>query len=162
MSDLHAERDALSGGEAFLADSALPLHSPVKHLSLQHRLDPLVEATLTDIVGRLRSAWIANIAGSWTEICAVDIDALPDLDKRVATSLRKGFFHFAQLLCGLELLLLESKKLGLVAEQSVLGPEKLVVHLRNHCCALVEIADGHGGGDVLLRQADCGCRAGDQ
>jgi hypothetical protein len=98
--------------------------------SLQHDLAPLspvVEARLTDVVQRLRASWLAGPAGLWGDIHPICKLAGSDLDKRVATTLRQGFFQFSQLLCGLEVLLLKSKELGVVSEESLLGLEQLVV-----------------------------------
>lgn len=124
-----------------VAGMAMQFDAAEPDLSLQNSLDALVEAKLAYVVYRLRQDWIAHMAGFWGDIQPICKVANRELDKRVATALSEGFFHFSQLLCGFEVLLLKNKELGLVSEQSVLGLEQLVVHLRDNRRDLVEIAD---------------------
>lgn len=94
--------------------------------ALQHRLDPLVEARLTDVVHRLRKTWIGGPADLWTDIHTVREASVSDVDKRVTTTLARGFFQFSQFLAGFEVLALELKESGIVCEQSLLGLEQLL------------------------------------
>lgn len=113
---------------------------------LQHdlRLGNAIEAGLTDVVLGLRSDFVAGPAKNWASICAVDEMARGELEKRVTTALRQGFFQFSQLLCGLEVLLLQSQQFGVVREQTLLGIEQLFVHRDDHLSELVAVADSHG------------------
>lgn len=147
------------GKEILAAGSASPVDPAELFPSLQYGLDPLVEARLADIVGRLRAAWILHLADFWTDIHLVDVDSSSDLEKRVSTALRKGFLHFSQLLCGLELLLRERVDLGAETVERLLSIEKLLVELGNDRSNLIEVAKSDrclaefpGGGNG----ADCG------
>lgn len=119
-----------------------------------------VEADLAEVVQNLRSAWVAHMAGYWGDIHPIDKKAGNELEQRVATALCDGFFHFSQLLCGFEVLLLQGKHLSVVSEKSILGLEQLVVELRNDRADLVEISKANGRLGKLLCHADGrGCDA---
>ena len=92
----------------------------------EYRLDPLIEARLTEIVQRLRRTWIYGPAGLWTDIHAVREASVADIDKRVTTTLARGFLQFSQFLAGFEVLVLELEKSGVVSEQSLLGLEQFL------------------------------------
>lgn len=111
--------------------------------SFEHHLDPLVEARLANIVQRLRASWIAHMAFHWGDIHTIHEDACGEFEQRITTLLRQGFFKFGQLLCGFELLVLQSKQLGLVSEESVLGLEQLVVQFSDLGRDFVEIPDAN-------------------
>lgn len=147
---------SLPGVELPAAHATAPVDGAKSGFQLQNGFDPLVEARLTDVVNRLRGAWLAHIAGIWGDIHTINVSASGDLEKRVATVLRQGFFHFSQLLCGLELLLLDRQKFGVVTEESVLGIEKLIVELGDDRSNLVEIPDCERG---LPEFSRCGNRA---
>ena len=90
----------------------------------EHRLDPSVETRLTEVVLRLRDSWLSSCALQWSDVHSVHEVARNDLEKRIAATLSNGFFEFSQLLCGLEVLLLQSQKLSVVREQPLLGLEQ--------------------------------------
>jgi hypothetical protein len=124
----------------------------------QNRLDPLVEARLTEVVHGLRKAWIAHMAGFWSDIHPIDKVARSDFEKRIATTLSDGFFQFSQFLCGFEVLTLQLRELGIVSEQTVLSLEQLLVDLAHRNSDLVEISKSHRGLAKLLRGIDgCSC-----
>lgn len=110
---------------------------------LQDDFDPLIEARLTEIVHRLRADWISSMAGHWTDIYTVDESSRGNLEKRISTTLRQGFFQFSQFLAGFEVLILQLQQLGVVREQTLLGLEKFVVDLRNLNGDLVEISQSN-------------------
>lgn len=149
------EGDTFAGIKPAVARTASQVNASVQTALLQHRLDPLIEAKLAKVVHGLRTNWIAHIAGFWGDIHPIDKSAISDLDKRVATALREGFFHFSQLLCGFELLLLKSKELGVVPEESVLGLEKLVVELGNNRSNFVKVPDPERCLPEFLGGRDC-------
>lgn len=149
--------NGLPGEELALADATPPIDRAIPGVSLEHRLDPLIEARLADVVRRLRATWINHISGFWGDIHPIHKDAVSNIDQRVATALRQGFFQFSQLLCGLELLLLQSKQLGVVTEQSVLSLEQLLVELGNNRCHLVEVSNADRG----LPEVFSSCQGGD-
>lgn len=136
-------------------------NSKVSLVSSQNCFNPLIEARLADVVHWLRSGWVLHIAPAWGDIHPIHEDARREFEKRVATALREGFFHFSQLLCGFELLLLKSKELGVVPEESVLGLEQLVVQLSDDRRGLVEISDAHRGLPELLGSRDGADGGGD-
>ena len=113
------------------------------------------------MVLNLRASWIAGPAMHWLDVCAVGERAGSNFDKRIAATLRDGFFCFSQLLCGLEVLLLQSQQLGVVPEESLLGVEKLVVQLGNDRRDLIEIANAQRGLTELLRCSNGTVQAGD-
>lgn len=115
-----------------------------------------IETRLADVVRRLRRDWSAGCGGCWLEICAIHTDSLSDLEKRIATTLRQGFFEFGQLLCGFEVLLLQGKHTRLELEQTVLRLEKLVVDLTNNRSELIEIANLLRGRNDLSRDPEGG------
>ncbi|WP_157128485.1 hypothetical protein [Cupriavidus sp. USMAA2-4] len=82
---------------------------------------------------------------------------MSDLEKRIATAIEQGFLQFSQLLAGLEVILLEGEKLGVVREESILGLEQLFVHLTDDRRELVGVPDPNGGPADVLRDGDC-CR----
>lgn len=80
-------------------------------LSLKDGLDPLVEATLANIVEGLRHDWRARMAFYWgdiTRICEV-LAARDDLSQRVFFLLRDGFCQFSDFLCFFEYFFLQGK-----------------------------------------------------
>lgn len=162
IGSLEAERLSATGPETALADGAIERDGAVVGGPLEHGLDPLIEARLADVVSRLRADWIIHIAGYWGDIHPIHKDALGQLDKRVATTLREGFFHFSQLLCGLELLLLKDQQVTVVLEHRVLSLEKLVVKLSDNRRHFVEIAHADGGLPELFGAADCGSKSSDK
>lgn len=156
-------RSALDDGLAFnrdgLACGADPSTEPASAFPQMQDdlgLSGAIEARLADVVRRLRGDWIAGPGGRWPEICAIHADSLSDLEKRIATTLRQGFFEFGQLLCGFEVLLLQGKHSRLELEQAVLRLEKLVVDLANHRSELVEISDFLRSRRNLARDAQGG------
>lgn len=92
----------------------------------EHRLDPLVEARLTEVVQRLRASWLAGPALLWGDVHTIRELTVPDIDKRVASTLARGFFQFSQFLAGYEVLTLELKESGVVSEKTLLGLEQLL------------------------------------
>lgn len=114
---------------------------------LQHdlALSGPVEADLTKVVLAMRHAWVGGYGGFWRRIYPISDKATTDADKRVISALRDGFFNFSQLLCGLEILLLQSGKLGSVDEETLLGIEQLFVHLRDYRGKPLGIPDADGG-----------------
>ena len=117
-----------TGGDGSLADGAKALECAPGVVELEHHFSPVVQARLTHVVGALRGAWLAGPAQLWGQIHPIREAAGTELDQRVAVALRQNFFCFGQFLCGVEQLLLQAEKLGVVSEQSVLGLEKLCVH----------------------------------
>lgn len=109
------------------------------------RLGRAVEARLTEVVLGLRREFGIGCAGFWGDIHPIGELPLTDLEKRVFLALRQSFFNFSQLLCGLEVLLLQSQKLGVVSEQTMLGIEQLFVHLRDDTSERVGVPDVDGG-----------------
>ena len=105
---------------------------------LEDGFDPLIKARLAQVVKNLRGDWIAHIATHWGDIHPICEHAVGDLDKRVVSSLRDGFLCFSQFLCNFELFLLESEKLGVVPEESVLRLEKFIIEFRNNRRNLIE------------------------
>ena len=116
------------------------MDTPKKTTSLQHRLDPLLEARLTNVVHRLRAAWLADVAKLWGDIHPIYEDAVGDFDQRVSLTLRDGFFYFSQFLAGFEVLVLEIQQHRVMREQTLLSLEKLLIDLRNSNGNLVEIS----------------------
>lgn len=90
----------------------------------QHRLSPLVEATLTDVVHRLRASWLAGPALLWGDVHPIRQLARSQLEKCVTTTFARSFLQFSNLLAGFELLVLELEQHGVVSEQRVLRLEK--------------------------------------
>lgn len=121
-----------------------------------------VQARLTDVVLRLRGAWKSGPALVWGDIHTVDEDALGDFEKRIALTLREGFFNFSQLLCGLEVLLLELHETGIVNEQTLLGVEKLVVHRNHHIRQLAAISGSQSALPNFNSRTDCTGGSGNQ
>lgn len=119
--DALASRELLSANVAVQCD--LP---PAIVASLEHALDPPVEARLTDVVHRLRSAWISGPAALWGDIHPIHKDALGDFEKRIALSLRERFFEFGQLLCGFEVLVLKLEELRRKRENALLRGTELL------------------------------------
>lgn len=109
-----------------------------------------IPTRLAEIVGNLRASWLAGPALIWSDLHAVHELASTEVDKRIAILARSGFFQFSQLLCGLEVLLLELQKHGVVHEETLLGCEQLLVDLRDSRCRLIEIADANSRGGQLL------------
>lgn len=98
----------------------------------QHgQLSPYVEARLTDVVGRLRSAWVKDCAVLWADIYPISKLTLTCLDEHVVLALREKFVGFSQFVVGLEHLLLQAKQLGVVREEGLLSLQELVIHPRN-------------------------------
>lgn len=121
-----------------------------------------IEARLADEVLGLRAAWIDSIGGCWPGICSIGEAAGDEFEQRVAALLRKGFFSFGQLLCGLEVLLLKRQQLGVVTEQTFLGVEELCVHLANLSRHSVEVAQTQCSLTNFLGNGDRGNCAADE
>lgn len=146
---------AMDGGSAFdVADDLT--HGALGNVfaDVEYRLDPLIEARLTDIVLRLRSSWIAGPAQLWGDIYPIRMELLGDGEKRIATALFQGFFQFSQLLAGLEVLLLQSQQLGVVRKEALLGLEQLIVDLADGNGDLVEVAQGDRSPGNFLGSGD--------
>ena len=107
------------------------LRVPVEVVALQDDLSPAVEALLANVVRRLRAAWIGGPAALWPDIQPIGPLARTDLDKRVAAALREGFDGFSQLLCHLQVLLLQDEQIPTEREKTLLSIEKLVVEFRH-------------------------------
>ena len=99
---------------------------PLEKCTLEHGLDPLVEARLADVVQRLRACWIAGPARLWTDIHSIREMPAGEFDKRVATTFASGFFQFSQFLAGFEVLVLELQKSGVVSKKTLLSLEQLL------------------------------------
>ena len=87
-----------------LASGADPCIAPSRgqpdELTVEHHLDPLVQARLAEVVHRLRRAWIDGPALQWGLIYPIRELASADFDKRIAGALVQGFFQFSQFLAG--------------------------------------------------------------
>lgn len=148
------------------ADTAVPSADPLlfstnelsQNAGLQDHLSPIVEARLTDVVRRLRCAWIAGPALLWHDICAIRELVGSDLDKRVAATVEDGFFEFSQFLAGLEVFVLKLEQLRVVGEQPLLSLEQLRVEVHNGPRKLIEISNAQRGLSELLGSSD---RSGD-
>lgn len=93
---------------------------------LTHNLSPFVETSLAYVVGILHNSWLDGPAKTWGAVRSVRPLAVTSLDKRVSSTIREGFACFSQLILNLKQLLLESRELGVVSEERILGLEKLV------------------------------------
>lgn len=122
---------------------------------LKDNFDPLTEARLAEIVHRLRADWIASMAGHWTDVYTVHKISRGDLEKRISTTLRQGFFQFSQFLAGFEMIVLQLKQLGIVREQTLLGLEKHAVDLGDLASNLVEISQSNHCLAKLFCSCDC-------
>lgn len=149
-----------------VADGAVPPSDDVlgRRMETQDSLAPIgaVEAGLTDVVLRLRRDWISVMGASWPSICAVGEAARDDFEQRVASLLREGFFCFGQFLCGLEVVLLERQKLGVVCEETVLGVQQRGVHLADLRRHLVEVSKAESGFPDFLGGVDGSDGAADE
>ena len=110
-----AESANPEGSMAFMADEARrdirSSSCTSEELFLENGLDPLVEATLANIVEGLRHDWRARMAFYWgdiTRICEV-LAARNDLSQRVFFLLRNGFCQFSDFLCFFEYFFLQGK-----------------------------------------------------
>ena len=149
----------MSVEELGFADRAIqPTVGAHKHIFLENNLSPAVEARLTDVMQRLRAAWIAGPALIWSDIHPINEMPLREFEKRVATTLRQGFFEFSQFLSGFEVLLLQAHQLRVVREEAVLGLEQLLVDLTHRNGDLVEISKANRRLAELLCSCDC-CRS---
>ncbi len=140
-----AESDLITSIRARQVLSGSPIPSPTlgagqrfpaseRAIFYKHCFDPLAEASLANVVLRLRRGWIESCAPLWGEIHPKDKNVGGELEKHIATLLREGFSTFSQFLAGFELLIKNLHELALVSDQTVLGIEKL----------LVDLADCHG------------------
>ena len=125
-------------------------------------LSGTVEARLADVVHGLRTDFVAGPALHWDAICLVGELARNEFDKRVATALREGFFKFSQLLCGLEMILLQAEQFGVVREETLLGIEKLFIHANDDFVQLVGVADLDSRFPDVERGAQSADRTSDQ
>lgn len=123
------------------ADGASPEPSVIPSGSTEHRLDPLVEARLTEVVKRLRAAWLAGPALLWGDVHPIQEIARTDFEQRVAATLSDGFFQFSQFLAGFEVLVLHLEHRGVVSEQSLLGLQQLIVDARHSFGNQIEVPD---------------------
>lgn len=121
-----------------------------------------VEARLADVVHGLRADFVVGPAFHWEAICLVCELAGSELDKRVTTALRQGFLQFSQLLCGLEVLLLQSQQFRVVREETLLGIEKLLVHSNDDVVQLGGVTDFDGRFPDVQRSAQGGDGTSDQ
>lgn len=124
-----------------IAQRAVGIDDSVRSELLQHTLEPLVVARLTNVVLGLRSDWVAGCAQRWDDVRLVGEDTRADFDKRVAAALREGFFQFSQFLAGFEVVVLKLQELGVVCEQTLLGLEEKTVQIGDLRRALIEVAD---------------------
>lgn len=139
-----------------------PTVGPHGEVPLKNCLSPIVEARLTDVVLRLRGSWIDGPAQLWGDIHPICQMPLGEFEKRVATTLRQGFFEFSQFLAGFEVLLLQSHQLGVVSEEAVLGLEKLVVDLAHRNGDLVEVPQADSRLSNFLCRRNCGSGDADE
>lgn len=123
---------------------------------------PCVKAALAEIVLRLRGEWIDGPAKSWGAIHPIRELPLSDLEQRVVGALVQGFGGFSKLLCQLEMIILESQKLGVVREQSVLSLEKLVVHSVHFRDEDAHVPQRHGAAEHVFGGVDGRNGAGDE
>lgn len=130
------------------ANTAVPVSTVIRSLREEPKenlvLCGSVEARLTEVSARLRSAWLSGPALLWGDIHPISECARNDLEKRIAMALREGFFNFSQLLCGFEVLLLQIHETGVVSEKTLLGIEKLFVHRDDHAIEHVCVPDRDG------------------
>lgn len=117
---------------------------------LEYRLDPTAQALLTDVMWRLRGEWLTGPALLWGAIHPIRQLTIPEVDKRIATTLATGFLQFSQFTCALEMLVLELGQRGVVSEKSILCVEQQLVNGRFVFSDKVEVPDAdHRLGDVL-------------
>lgn len=126
--DVLAAANLSGAGIAFPANEGIG--NPVAVDGLKHRLSPVVEALLTNVVGRLRASWLAGPALLWADVHPIRQVAASDVDQRVATLLADGFFQFSQFLAGFEMLVLQLQEQGVVREQALLSLEQLLEERR--------------------------------
>lgn len=134
-----------------------PLVGAVGSLKDGLHLTDAVKTRLTDVVLGLRADFIAGPARHWDGICSICELSGNELDKRVTTALREGFFKFSQLLCGLEVILLQGHQFGVVREETLLGLEKLFVHADDDFVQFVGVADL----DCRFSDVECSAQRGD-
>lgn len=139
------------GEELLFASGAFQRNDSPLILLSEHALCTLVEARLAEVMQRLCTAWRAGPAVLWRAIHSIDKNAVGNLKKRVATTLRQGFLQFSQFLCGFEVLLLKLHELSVVREQSVLGFEQLLVDLSDSTSGFVKILERQSRLADLLR-----------
>ena len=108
---------------------------------LENRLNPFFEARLTNIVNQLRTDWINRMAPHWTAVHTVNENASGQFEERISAAFRDGFFKFGQFLCGFEMLLLQSKQLGVVSEERILSIEQVLVQVGPRNSYFVEVPD---------------------
>lgn len=92
--------------------------------------DPAVEAVLAEVVLRLRASWRGGPALLWDDLHPLRKVAGSKFEKFVTIAIVEGFVEFSQLLCGLEVLLLKRRELGVVSEEAVLSLEDRIVQRR--------------------------------
>lgn len=132
---------ALGAADRALPATVLPFHESSGPNGLQNRLDPAIEARLTEVVQRLRAAWLAGPALLWSDVHPIHELAVSEVEKRVALTLRLGFFQFSQFIAGFEVLLLQLEQLGLVNEQLILSLEELAIDLGDSSRLGIEVAE---------------------
>ncbi len=130
-----------SGVETGIADRASEADCPELAESLQDRFDPLVEARLAQIVVSFQPVHKVLRDRLYSLVEAQHTGAVGDLDKRVATAIRKFLLRSCQFVCELEILLLKSKELGVVSEEAVLRLENLFVEAAPDRREVVEVPD---------------------
>ena len=107
--------------------------------ALQHRLSPIVETRLTQVVHGLRASWLAGPAQFWGDVHPIREMSLGECEQRIATTLACGFLQFSELLAGFEVLVLQLEQSGVVREQSILHLEQLIVQGRRFFRDQVEV-----------------------
>ncbi|WP_353233347.1 hypothetical protein [Diaphorobacter ruginosibacter] len=129
---------------------------PVLESGLQHRLDSIAQARLAKEIRRFRGAWLLGPALLWGDIHPIRRLPIPDVDKRIATALARGFLQCSNLLAHFEILVQELEKTGLVSEERVLSLENLVANSGCFFGDEIEVSDSHHCGDHVLRDAQGG------
>ncbi len=134
-------------GPSHIAAGAVPVRIPASGAepALQDNLvlTWAVKALLTDVVIRLRGAWVAGPAKCWGGIYPISQLAVTDLDKRVAAALCEGFSNFSEFLCGMEVLMLQRVDGSAEFEKTLLGIEQLFVHGPDYVHRFGLVSDGH-------------------
>ena len=141
-----------------LADGAVPNFgaSADARMESQDGFSPAVIAGLTDIVLRFRSDFNTSLLrGYLPSIREISELSVGDFDKSVSALLLNGFFQFNDLLCGLEVLLLKFKEVGVVDKEGILRLQDLFIKGGLDVGGFVEVShvdnifgclDGESGG----------------
>jgi len=113
-------------------------------------------------VNRLRQSWLCGPALLWDEIFPISEIAVSQIDKRVAAALCESFFQFSQLLCSLEVLMLQRVKGSTELEKTLLGIEKLFIHGPNYFRRLGVVSESDDSFTDVDSAIDCAHRATNQ